>query len=456
MRIAVVNGSPKGEMSVTMQYVKYMEKKFSQHEFVYLHVAHSIRRLERDEDEFNKVIETVRSADAVLWGFPLYVYLVHGSYKRFVELIWERGVQDAFKDKYAALLATSIHFFDHTALSYMHAVCDDLEMRYTEAYSADMDDLMKESERQRLLAFAENVFGAVSRGSSALRTYHPVDYTPRQYTPAPVDEPIDTRGQRVVIVVESADQAHNTGRMAERFRKLTRGDVIDLSLLRIKGGCTGCIHCGFDNECIYGDRDDIERTYRAISQYDVIVFAAAVRDRYLSARWKTFVDRRFFITHQPHFVGKQIAYLISGPLSQLHNLQEVLQANTELERANLAGFLSDEYASSAEIDERMEVLAERLIDCSVKRYVQPRTFLGIGGMKIFRDDVWGRLRFVFQGDHRYYKKNGYYDFPHKQYGTRIANLFMVLLTKIPPVKKSIQQNMKSHMISSLQKVVKEK
>jgi hypothetical protein len=55
---------------------------------------------------------------------------VHGNYKRFIELITERGVQDAFAGKYTATLSTSIHFYDHTAHNYMHAVCDDLNMKY--------------------------------------------------------------------------------------------------------------------------------------------------------------------------------------------------------------------------------------------------------------------------------------------------------------------------------------
>lgn len=456
MKIAVLNGSPKGEVSVTMQYVKYLEKQFPDHEFELIHVAHSIRRLERDAAAFNEVMESVGKADGVLWAFPLYVYLVHASYKRFIELIWERGMEETFQGKYAALLATSIHFFDHTALDYMHGICDDLDMRYTGFYSAEMDDLMKDSERKRLTAFAANWFTAIAGGRSTLKAYHPVDYTVGEYIPSEVRHPVDTKGKRVIIVTESADPSHHTGRLVERFRKLTGADVFDLSASSIKGGCTGCLHCGFDNECIYGDRDDIERIYTTAGQYDVIVFAAAIRDRYLSAAWKTFVDRRFFKTHQPHFVGKQMAYLIAGPLGQLHNLREILHANAELERANLAGILTDEYGSPAEIDERMEALAHQLIEHAVQQYVRPLTFLGIGGSKIFRDDVWGKLRFVFQGDHRYYKKHGYYDFPQKQWGTRLTNMFMILLSKIPPVKKSIQQNMKTHMIAPYQKILKEK
>ena len=33
MKIIVLNGSPKGELSVTMQYVAYLAKLYPQHEF---------------------------------------------------------------------------------------------------------------------------------------------------------------------------------------------------------------------------------------------------------------------------------------------------------------------------------------------------------------------------------------------------------------------------------------
>lgn len=456
MRIVVLNGSPKGETSVTMQYVKFMEKKYPEHEFVYIHASQSVRRLEREEEAFRQVVETVKSADGVLWAFPLYVCLVHAQYKRFIELIWERRAEEAFRGKHTALLATSIHFFDHTALDYMHGICDDLGMRVVDSFSADMQDLMQERERMRLRAFGEGFFKAVESGHPGYRAYSPLVWEEWEYTPAPVEKPLDLRGKRAIIVTDSASLDHNAGRMVDRFRRLTGAELIDLSVLNIKGGCTGCIQCGFDNICIYTGRDEVEQAYNRMKEYDMIVMAGSIKDRYLSSRWKMFIDRRFFATHQPHFEGKQIAYLLSGPLGQLHQLRENLNAITELDQANLTGIVTDEYRVSADIDARMEALVQQMVDNASRQYVRPRTFLGIGGMKIFRDDIFGRLRFPFQGDHRYYKKHGVYDFPQKQYGTRLTYAILGLMIKLPPVKKSIRQNMKQHMIAAHRKVVETK
>ena len=153
MKIVVVNGSPKGDISVTMQYVAYIRKKFPEHSFEILNVAHEIRKIENDTAVWNRTLDSIRSADIILWAFPLYYLVVCSQYKRFIELIFERKAQDTFSGTYAASLSTSIHFFDYTAHAYIHAISDDLGMNYLGFYSAEMRDLLSEEERKRLEKF---------------------------------------------------------------------------------------------------------------------------------------------------------------------------------------------------------------------------------------------------------------------------------------------------------------
>jgi hypothetical protein len=126
----------------------------------------------------------------------------------------------------------------------------------------------------------------------------------------------------------------------------------------------------------------------------------------------------------------------------------------EFQQANLVDFVADEYGDSPQIDATLQSFAKRLISFSENNYVKPRTFLGVGGMKILRDDVWGRLRFPFQADHRFYERHDVYDFPQRDYKARMIATLLRLLTKIPRIRKEIyEKRMREEMIRPLQKVV---
>src|SRR3990170_4964559 len=130
MNILVLNGSPKGELSVTLQYVAYLQKKFAKHTFKIEHIAQRIKRLERDKAAFDAILADVRAADLVLWATPVYYFLVPGQVKRFIELVNERGAVEAFAGRFAAVITTSIHFFDHIAHNYLTGICEDWGMHF--------------------------------------------------------------------------------------------------------------------------------------------------------------------------------------------------------------------------------------------------------------------------------------------------------------------------------------
>jgi len=52
MKITVLNGSPKGDISVTMQYVAYIRKIFPQHELKIINISQRIDKIEKDESVF--------------------------------------------------------------------------------------------------------------------------------------------------------------------------------------------------------------------------------------------------------------------------------------------------------------------------------------------------------------------------------------------------------------------
>lgn len=461
MKVVVLNGSPKGQLSITKQHVEFLKQEFPapRYEIEMHDVARGIGRLERDEGEFDEVIEAISEADGVLWSFPLYFWLVPSQYKRFIELIFERGAQEVFRAKFAAVLTTSINFFDHTAHEYMRGICEDLEMKVLGAYSADMYDLLRRRERVRLRRFGEDFFQSIERGAPGLaRWTSPIEFEPKPYRSELPVEVVDPRSKRVVILSDVPSNSRtNQGRMIERLATIFAGkpEVIDISTLMEKGGCTGCLRCGKDNICRYEGKDPFTSTYRdKIGTADIIVYSGTIVDRYLSSTWKMFFDRSFFNTHIPSVGGKQVALVLSGPLRQLSNLRQLFESYFEVQGAHLVDVVTDEDGDSTTIDQLLQGLAERLVRYSERGYVRPQTFLGVAGRKLFRDDVWGRLRPAFPADHRYYKDHGFYDFPMFEAKNVGLNVMLPLLMRIPSFRRNFEgKNLTRFMLKPFKSVL---
>ena len=457
MKILVLNGSPKGAASVTVHYALYLQKKLSQHTFDMQHVAQRITTLEKDEAAFQDVIDRVRAADAVLWTFPLYFLSVCAQYKRFIELFWERHATDAFAGKYAAALTTSVHFFDHTARNYIHAVSEDLDMPFFGGYCAEMFDLTRPAEQQRLTRFAEAFLQAVEQRLPLPRTYPPLPTSSFTYQPDSSSPALASQGQKIVVLADIENKQGNLSRMLDYFTRCFADpiQVVNLRDLHIAGGCLGCLRCSLDNVCAYHGRDDfIDFFEKTIKTADILVFAGALHDRHLSARWKMFLDRSFYNTHIPTLTDKQVGCIVAGPIGHNANLREMLEAYLVFNQANFVGFVSDEPDSSAQINGQLASLAQRLLWCAQQHYVHPPTFLAEGGRKILRDGIWGPMRFIFQADHRYYKKHGLYDFPQRHLRTRLNNVLMMILTRIPAFRKKFPAMLKDKMVEPHRKIVR--
>ena len=151
------------------------------------------------------------------------------------------------------------------------------------------------------------------------------------YAPGLPCKKVETLGENIVIVNDAKDPESNLAKMVNRLQDCFQGtaSVVNLHQIKIRGGCLGCCQCGLDNVCVYKDTDDVYEVYAKLMAADVVILAGSVQDRYLSSRWKTFFDRGFFMNHVPVFAGKQVGYLVAGPLGQLATLRQVLEGYTE-------------------------------------------------------------------------------------------------------------------------------
>ncbi len=145
-----------------------------------------------------------------------------------------------------------------------------------------------------------------------------------------------------------------------------------------------------------------------------------MHDRYLSSTWKQFFDRSFFEGHTPSLKGKQIGFVIDGPLQQLPYLKEALSGWTDNQGVHVL-FVTGEVTDSEKLDTLLDALASNLVWGAENGYVPPHTFYAVGGHKIFRDAIYQHLRVAFPADYKYYLANRMFDFPQKDLKTRIFN-----------------------------------
>jgi len=443
MHILVLNGSPKGENSITLQTVRFIEKLCKNQTFEILHVGQRIKALERD---FTPAKEALQRADLILFSYPVYTFIAPYQLHRFIELVKEKSV--SLKGKYATQITTSKHFYDVTAHAYIKENCMDLGLRYIRGLSADMDDLLKEKGRKEAMDFFRFVLWSVK--NEAYETFSPATL-PASGVEADVPEYRESALEGdVVIITNLEENDRKLAAMIDRFRAVLprKSRVVNIREYPFKGGCLGCFNCAVSGKCIYKDgfdsflREDLQTA-------EAIVYAFTVKDHSMGASFKLYDDRQFCNGHRTVTMGMPMGYLVSGNYSAEQNLGMILEARAQVGGNFLAGVATDENDPNAEIDR----LAGTLCYALDQKYVPPQNFYGVGGMKVFRDLIW-LMQGMMKADHKFYKAHGQYDFPQKQWPTMLKMYLVGALLASPKLKAKLGNKMNEGMLMPYEKVLK--
>jgi len=440
MNILVLNGSPKGKHSITLQTVLYLQRKFPTHSFEVLNVGLRVKLLEKD---FSQAEERLQWADVILFSYPVYTFIAPSQLHRFVELLKESGVD--VSGKFASQITTSKHFYDMTAHRYIQDNCADLGLKYVKGLSADMDDLLTEKGQQQACDFFRYLLWSAEND-----VYEPASVAPTAYpnVPVTVQTSIEEKQGDVVILTDCRKSDTQLSDMIDRFRGVLpyKTRVINLWDFPFKGGCLGCFNCAVSGKCVYTDGfDDYLRN--EIQTAQAIVYAFTIKDHSMGARFKMYDDRNFCNGHRTVTVGMPVGYLVSGSYKNEINLQTVIEGRAQVGNNFLAGVATDETDPDAAIDRLVKNLSYALEN----QYVPPRNFYGVGGMKIFRDLIW-LMQGMMRADHKFYKSHGEYDFPQKKFGMMLKMYLVGAMLSSPKMLSKMGNAMNDGVLMPYRKL----
>ena len=441
MHILVLNGSPKGENSITLQTVRFLEMRFPQHAFEVLHVGQRIKALERD---FAPAREALARADMLLFSYPVYTFVAPCQLHRFIELVKESGI--CLKGKFATQISTSKHFYDITAHRYIEENCHDLGLKVIRGLSADMDDLLSAKGRKDAADFFAYALFCCDNG-----IFEPAPLARAEFVPEAASEAenVPKKEGDVLILTDCAPENSRLQAMIDRFRAVmaVKTRVINIAEYPLKGGCLGCFHCAVSGKCVYKDGFD-EFLRGNIQTAQAIVYAFTVRDHSMGALFKMYDDRNFCNGHRTVTMGMPVGYLIDGAYSREQNLSTVIEARAQVGSNFLAGIATNE----ADTDGQIDALARKIGYALDKKYVPPQNFYGIGGMKVFRDLIW-LMQGMMKADHKFYKAHGQYDFPQKKWPTMLKMYLVGMLISNPKLMAKAGSAMTDGMLAPYRKAL---
>ena len=443
MKIAVINGSPKGKYSVTLQTTRYLGIIYPEHEFKVLDAGQRIKALERD---FTEARELLMECDAVIFSYPVYTFLAPSQLHRFIELTKADGVD--LTGKFATQISTSKHFYDITAHKYIEENALDLGMKFVGGLSADMEDLLTEVGKSDAKKFFEHFLWSVENDIYVKREERP------KHTPTPVTLTERTSEKKsdkdVLILTDETDSDSILSGMISRFRDVLPYEtrIVNISEYPLSGGCLGCFRCAVSEKCVY--KDGFDKFLREnIQTADAIVYAFRVSDHSMGSRFKMYDDRNFCNGHRTVTVGMPVGYLVSGPYSAENNLRTVVEARAQTGGNFLAGVATDE----RDTDRSIDGLAASLAFALETGHTEPQNFWGVGGMKIFRDLIF-EMRGMMRADHKFYKKQGIYDFPKRFSGRSILMHLVGALLANEKILAKMGNKMNEGMLAPYEKMFK--
>ena len=445
MKILVINGSPKGNNSITLQTLLFLEKLFIEHQFTFLNVGQKIKHYEKNFDEIKEELE---NTDIIIFSYPVYTFLVPYQLYRFIELLKENNVN--IKNKFATQVSTSKHFYDITAHKFVEENCLDLGLKYIKGLSADMEDLIEKKGQDDAINFFNYLIFCAENNLNIKENANNKKIEKIVYKRKTEDNGANNKEKDILILTNCSDKDESLRNMIEDFKSIFPYKTREINIRDYKfhGGCLGCFGCAITGKCVYKDGfDDFLR--KDIQTADAIIYAFSIENHYTHSSFKLYEDRQFCNGHRMVTEEMPVGYIISGDYDKEYNLQTLVESRCEVGGNFLTHVANDCNRDAYDELLKLSSIMKYAID---NKCTRPKNFYGVGGMKIFRD-----LIYVMQGlmkeDHKYYKKHNVYDFPQKQRMKMLQIKLVGALISIPSMQSKMKNKMNEYILMPYKKII---
>jgi len=459
MKIVVINGSPKGnDLSITIQHIKYLQKEFSENDFEIIPVSKKIKKIENDKNFFDSIMLSIKESKIVIWAFPVYFYMIPGQLKRFIEIIFDRKIENIFNGKYSTAISTSGGVFDYPAHEYIHAVSEDLGMNFMSGFSFNSvteKDLLKPVFQESYKSFFNYLIYNAKNNIKLRRQNNPIEYSRKVFNPKiNYNSEVKRKDKKILLLTD-----HLAGTNLDHMIKFFINEfdyiieIININEINIKTGCIGCVQCQFTGKCIIND--DIKNIIEdKMIHSDGIIFAAAIKDRHLSSQWKMFIDRSIFISNKPVFRDKYTLFLISGPLAQVRQVLDFMNIYGSVRSFENIGFLSDDNRSNDDLTDAIKNIArdfEYYIENKIKK---PFIFYNKAYHLSIRDIIY-TYSSAKKSTYNYFKKHKLFDYPHKKLNHFIQHHLYNFVFNFPVINKKLKKNVLNIAVKPFKKFLQD-
>jgi len=442
-KILFLCGSPRRERSASLCTAKYLAC-FLDYDYEFVDVPKAKLSTDPSETEpaFLKIVETMQTADAVIWTFGAWLLFVSVQTQYLLDKLFVQEYD--FSGKVAAAVMTSVHVHDDFILDRIRFVSEQLGFGYAGDVSTEGNPFFgyvgEEVTEDSCRILAGQLNRMLFDGYMPSRHYPAVEprYLSSTYRGPgfSVDDPPAAKtGDKTILVLTGnrlSEDAANAS-IIDSIRRHSRNSVEVIELQnRHVGPCVGCYLCDFNGDGICVLKDEYETIKQRLHQVDGIVFVGTCASGMIDCHLKAFLDRSWGIAHRPSLKGKYgfVTATGGGPLEAEAGwyLQSILNTFGTRCIAALTQSAADGPAFAASVRRTVEDL-DRALD---EKWQIADRFGTRGATWTFRDLV-ATSGAVLRADYIFHKEHRMFDAP----SPGGLNALMRLLFKSKKLEKQL-------------------